>query len=267
MKLHVQIAGHGPDLVLLHGWGLNASIWNALAESLHANHRVHLIDLPGHGHSRWGPGSPTDLEGLVRIVAPYVPRQAIVLGWSLGAMVAMQLAARAPQNVGALILVAATPKFVREDDWVDGMTTKALANFAQRLHNDWQATIQEFLALQVRGEEKELAALRTLRQKLLERGLPQLAALEAGLGILRAADLRPLLPQIRQPTLVIGGEYDRVTSPAASRYLADQLADARLHVVNRAGHAPFISHAGEFASIVSEFLTSLHSPAKAASTR
>ena len=69
-------------------------------------------------------------------------------------------------------------------------------------------------------------------------------ALAAGLGILREADLRDALPRITLPALVIAGEHDRLTPPEAGRALASGLPAARFRLVERSGHAPFLSHAG-----------------------
>ena len=50
-KLHWQSFGQGPDLVLLHGWGMNGAVWQQTVESLQPYFRVHVVDLPGYGHS------------------------------------------------------------------------------------------------------------------------------------------------------------------------------------------------------------------------
>ena len=49
--MHVKVAGQGPDLVLLHGWGMNADVWDELAPELARQFRVHCVDAPGHGLS------------------------------------------------------------------------------------------------------------------------------------------------------------------------------------------------------------------------
>lgn len=255
MKLHVDIVGSGADLVLLHGWGLNSSIWDGIARELNNRYRLHRIDLPGHGHSEWN-AEFARLDDFARAVAPHIPRNATVLGWSLGGLLALRLAALTGDRIARLVLVSTTPRFVGSSDWKPGMAPAVLANFGTRLRDDYRATVQEFLALQVRGEERELASLRELRQRLNAGGLPQPAALEAGLEILRTTDLRTALPHLGQPTLVVAGEHDRVTPPAAGSYLAGQLPDALLHQIQRAGHAPFISHREEFLTTLFAFLES-----------
>lgn len=265
MKLHVEIEGTGPDLVLLHGWGLNAGIWDGIAAKLSASHRLHRIDLPGHGRSEWSPQCVT-LDDFTRAVAPYVPRHSTVIGWSLGGMIGLRLAALAPERIEGLVLISTTPRFVTAPDWKPAMTPQVLTNFGTRLRDDYRATIQDFLALQVRGDERELSSLRELRHKLASGGIPVQAALEAGLGVLAAADLRTTLPKIGVRSLVIAGEYDRVTPPDAGRLLAEQLAAAQLYLVPRAGHAPFISHAEEFLAVIRAFLAEVPQPLSAAGT-
>lgn len=253
MKLSVTIEGTGPDLVLLHGWGLNSRIWDAVAQRLKLTHRVHRIDLPGHGSSEWR-GELRHLDDWVRSVAPYVPRDAVVAGWSLGGLLALRLALLSPERIARLVLISTTPRFVTAADWTCAMTATVLANFAQQLRSDFRGTVQDFLALQVRGEERELASLRELRQRLQAGGLPQAAALEAGLEILRVTDLRSILASLSQPALVVAGEHDRVTPPDASRFLAERLRAGQILTIRRAGHAPFISHIGEFLLRLEAFL-------------
>jgi pimeloyl-[acyl-carrier protein] methyl ester esterase len=83
---------------------------------------------------------------------------------------------------------------------------------------------------------------------------PLIAALARGLELLRDTDLRPLLSEVTIPTLVIAGQYDRVTLPAASHALADSLPNARYVEIRRAAHAPFLSHLPELSALISDFL-------------
>ncbi|MDP2693586.1 MAG: alpha/beta fold hydrolase, partial [Gallionella sp.] len=128
------------------------------------------------------------------------------------------------------------------------------AEFAAALQQDYAPTLRRFLALQVRGSERERELLAALRSALMSRGEPDLGALQAGLDLLHDCDLRSVLPGIHQPTLVIGGERDTLTPPQAAQYLAAQLPDARLAVIEGAAHAPFLSHPDEFVEILADFM-------------
>jgi pimeloyl-[acyl-carrier protein] methyl ester esterase len=253
MTLHVEIRGEGHDLVLLHGWALHGGMWGPWLEELARHARLHIFDLPGHGRSAW-PAAAHDLGDLARAVFPRIPRGAAVLGWSLGGMLALELARQHPRHLRALLLVATTPKFLARPDWEHAMQPAVLDEFTRGLARDYRRTVQNFLALQTRGDERALDTLRMLRSRLASHGEPDQRALAAGLEILRDADLRDALPRITLPALVIAGEHDRLTPPGAGRELAAQLPVARFRLVERSGHAPFLSHPDEVLAEVRGFL-------------
>ena len=257
--LHVQQLGDGPDVVLLHGWALHGGMWGPWLDTLAAQARLHVVDLPGHGRSGWQP-EIADLAGLASAVQPVVPAGAVVLGWSLGGMVALELARRQPSLVRALVLVATTPRFVAGDDWEPGMQGAVLEGFARGLAQDYRGTVRNFLTLQTLGDEHAAQSLRHLRQWLGAHGEPDARALATGLDILRSADLRDALARIALPSLVIAGEHDRLTPPAAGRELASRLPAARFELVARAGHAPFLSHPAEVLAEVLPFLARCGAP-------
>lgn len=252
MSLHVETQGNGAPLILLHGWGMHGGIWGEIVENLAQDFTVHRVDLPGHGLS-----SPTEtfsLETVVAQLAAHFGQPVTLLGWSLGGIVAQSWAAREPEKVERLILVASTPCFAEREDWAFGMPRVILEQFAAELEKNHAATLRRFLALQVRGSEGERELLAGLREQLFSRGEPQLAALRGGLDILRDADLRDVLPRIMQPTLVIAGERDRLTPPEASYHLAAAMPTARMVEIAGAAHAPFLSHADTFVEQVKSFL-------------
>lgn len=255
--LCVEDRGTGPrTIVLLHGWALNLRVFDALAESLAPDFRVLAIDLPGHGRSAEPAGLRRDgwtLERLAAAIAPRLPADSLLLGWSLGGQVALQLALDAPARVAALALVSTTPRFVAGDDWPHGIVASVLAHFARHLGSDYRETVRDFLDLQVRGGRDAPAALATLQAALFSHGEAAPAVLARALEVLRHADLRPRLGEVARPVLVLAGQYDRVTPPGAARALAAALPHGRHLEFARCGHAPFLSHAAEFAAALRGF--------------
>ena len=114
--------------------------------------------------------------------------------------------------------------------------------------------MRRFIALQLRGSENERELLALLRERLFMRGEPDMAALRAGLNILRDADMRSELQNIRQPVLIVAGERDKLTPPEASYHLAQAMPSARLVEVAGAAHAPFLSHPEIFVEQIKSFL-------------
>lgn len=253
MNLHVQQTGLGPDVVLLHGWGLHSGVFASLADALAARHRLTLIDLPGHGLSP-PPQKKFDLAMLAELAADAAPPRAVWLGWSLGGMVATHLALEAPARVEKLVLIASSPRFVTAADWAYAMEPAVLTGFAAALEQDYRATLERFLSLQVTtGTEEGRNTLRALRAALLQHA-PALSALRAGLHVLKTADLRPKLPTLIPPMQVILGARDKLVPASVAAAVRHLLPSARVDVLRYAAHAPFLSHPREFLAVLDAFL-------------
>jgi pimeloyl-[acyl-carrier protein] methyl ester esterase len=240
MSLHIESIGNGAPLLLIHGWGMHGGVWEEVAQKLAADLRVHSVDLPGYGHSK--ARKITTLDSIVGELSAGFDESLAVCGWSLGGQIALHWAAREPDKVRRLILVASTPCFAQRADWTCGMEGDVLKQFAGDLEQNHAATLRRFIALQLRGSENERELLTRLRERLFSRGEPDMAALRAGLDILRDVDLRGDLQHIRQPAMIMAGERDKLTPPEASHYMARTMPSARLVEIAGAAHAPFLSH-------------------------
>ena len=122
MSLYSYRVGRGPDVMLVHGWGMNAAVWSELAEVLGSDFRLHLIELPGHGGSPLQAGA--DLADWARACLEVAPPRAAWAGWSLGGLLALQAALSMPDRVARLVLVAATPRFVQGPDWAPAVAAQ-----------------------------------------------------------------------------------------------------------------------------------------------
>ena len=253
MNIYYEQQGQGPDVVLLHGWSFHGGVWADVARALSINYRVTVFDLPGHGRSRDAVPSEFTPEVLADTVRRVVPGPAIWIGWSLGGFIALAAAQHHPEQLSKLVLVGATPKYVRSADWPHAMLPSVLAQFAQDVETDYAATFTRFLSLQsAAGEDRDM--LRKLRDELFLYGEPAKGALRGGLQLLRDEDRRAVLPGINIPTLVIHGERDRLVPVGAAQYVASHLPDARLEIIPGAGHAPFLSHPSVFMQKLNEFV-------------
>lgn len=257
MRLRVEVSGQGEPLVLLHGWGMNGGIWHELAQSLASQFTVYCVDLPGHGGSDFVDIRPDEnpLDVMVAALAAQFSEPVSVCGWSLGGQIALHWAAAFPQQIKKLVLLASTPCFAARDDWGCGMAPETLQQFAEELENNPAATLRRFLSLQVRGADNERELLQRLRANLASQNEPSLAALRAGLAILRDADLRLTLAKIQQPTLIIAGQRDKLTPSRASIFMAENLPNAQLALIETAAHTPFLSHQTLCLLYVTTFLT------------
>lgn len=252
MTVFVEVAGDGPNLTLLHGWGFNGAVWNGVRDTLAKSYTLHIIDLPGHGLS---PGAATlCLPTMADAVANAMPKRSHLLGWSLGGLVAQALAHRYAARINKLILVATTPSFLQRDNWPQAVRPAVLADFGNRLSNNYAATIKSFLALQVLNTPNVRNTINSLHSAITARGTTNLAALAAALEILRTTDLREQVSTLAQTSLVIQGDHDALTPEPAARWLAERMPNARYAMIPHAAHAPFLSHRDVFLRELDTFL-------------
>ena len=230
MSLHVESCGEGPPLVLLHGWAFDSRIFAPILPQLARRWTVHAIDLPGHGQS--AQQTLRTLDQACDDVAAAMPGDAIVCGWSLGALVAQRLAVRHRASTRALALVAATPCFVEREGWSFGTPRAQLRAFGQDVKRNPLEALRRWTA------GTRLAAPVD--------HLPSAATLDAGLALLANADLRADARTIDVSTVVIHGSDDPIVPVAAGRWLAHAIEGSRWLEIRAAGHLPFLDDAARF---------------------
>ena len=240
-----------PVLALLHGWGMNARVFDVLVALLADDFEVRALNLPGHGGCAALPDNT--LASWANDLVQQLPDHATLLGWSLGGQVAMRAALDFPHKISRLILLSSTPRFVAADDWVHGMAPADLDAFGVALLADPQATLLRFLSLQTRGVADQKSLLQQLRMSL--QSLPQAddMALSSGLAMLRDTDLRAELSRLEQPTLVLHGAADTLTPAGAGTWLAETLPAAQHVEWPRVAHALHLSHSEAVAAAIKTF--------------
>ena len=246
----ICVLGKGPDLVMLHGWGMHKGIWGDFANRLAARFRLHLVDLPGHGEASRLDCSFSTSE-FAKAVADHTP-PAAWLGWSLGGQVAIRAALDRQEKVSQLVLLCTNPSFVTTNGWQFAQNLRVFEEFSNELEQDLPQTLDRFMRLQVTGSVNARQSLRQMQAAQLE--LPAIEALRSGLNILGSENLAGLLKDIRTPCQVIGGSEDRLVPIKAVRLSAELILGAEFHEFEGAGHVPFISHGEELAQLITEFI-------------
>lgn len=236
------------ETVFLHGWGLSGAIWSETVARVPGA----TTDLPGYGAAPTV--SPYTADTLADALAASITAPINLIGWSMGGMVALALAARHPDKVARLVLVGTTPAFAARPDWPRGMAPEVLDEFARSLAADYRATLSRFLSLQARGGDAAREVISLLRARMQAQAEPNPEVLAAGLELLRKVDLRDQVGQVRCPTLVVHGAYDTLCAPEAGAWLAEHLPNGRLALHERAAHAPFLSHPDWFVATLKGFL-------------
>lgn len=240
-----------PPLVLLHGWGLSQRVWTPLKAALAADWHVVAPDLPGHGAA--APMPVAELEAWTDQLVAHLPDEAVLCGWSLGGMIAIDLARRHPGKAARLILVGTTPRFVAGPDWPHGLDADTVDAFRNGFDNSPSATLQRFVALQALGDARRREVTDQLKAALSATQPPVHASLAAGLRILVEADLRADVAALTQPVRILHGANDALVPVAAAEWMADRLQSGYLSVFGDCGHAPFLSRPADCAAPAEAF--------------
>lgn len=240
-------------LVLLHGWAMTPRVWDGMVAALPAGFEIHAPALPCHPG---GVAAAPTLGAWADALATTLPDDAVVCGWSLGAMLAMALAIHHPRKARRLVLTGATPRFVAGEGWEHGLQAEVVGAFRQGFADAPSATLRRFLSLQTQGDARRKAVQSALSAALARGDDADAAtdtALATALGVLADADLRAELPTLRQPALLIHGDGDALMPLAGARALAASLPAAELLVCEATGHAPFVADPAAFAARLAAF--------------
>ena len=253
-------AASGPSgaslAVLLHGVGGGRGGWASTGAALAAQgFHVLAVDQPGYGLS--APIEPYDLAGLADAVGRLIVHagggaaaSALVVGHSMGGMVAQELVARTPARVRALVLAATSPAFGPADgDWQAGFLR---ARFAPLDAGLGMAGLAAELVPAMRGRGVAPEAWMPAACALMA-AVPE-ATYRRALAALVPFDRREALARIAVPTLVVTGEDDRTASPEVARRMAARIPAAELAVVPATGHLLMLEQPAAFDRVLLDFV-------------
>lgn len=190
------------------------------------------------------------VDALSRLVAAN-NRPVVLLGWSLGALLALEAALRSPRLISALILIGATARFCRAPGYGAGMPVSLIEAMITRLAEHPAAMLEDFFRRVFLPAPVDDGELQNLRAAALEQDA---AGLGHGLRHLLITDLRADIARITQPTLILHGREDRIIPAAAASQLHQGLPQSRLEIIANAGHALPLRQAGDLSERILAFL-------------
>ncbi|WP_295006803.1 alpha/beta fold hydrolase [uncultured Dechloromonas sp.] len=230
--------------VFLPGWCVGRTPVAAAVNALGGS----IVDLPGYGSA----APIDDFDAAIDAYAARLQPGTTLGGWSLGAQMALAIAARHPDKVGKLLLVAGTTSFVQRDGWPHAMPPAMLAEFAAGIAADAEAMLPRFVGGFNRGDARAKAVTAELLELADPR--PSGAVLASGLNWLRDVDLRADAAKVACPTLLVHGAADPLMPLAAAEALAALIPGAQLARFDDCAHAPFLSRPDDFLARARSFL-------------
>jgi len=245
--------GSVKTLMLLHGWGMNSQVWEPIREALESRYHLLWVDLPGHGFNKHV--EAISVENMLALVAKVIPRETHIMAWSLGGLIAQMLTKKLPQHIKSLSLVTTTLKFSQgeNDDWLNAMSDEVLNRFADNLKQDTEKTLKGFIALQFIGVKNA----KQIQDDLINQILYQVPCRgnnseKWGGAFLDNVELAPTCPEHW-----IFSEYDRLIPKEVINDLKYLRPDAEITLLEKAGHAPFITHSEAFLKNATRFIDAL----------
>lgn len=247
--IHHEIRGPaaGPTVAFSNSLGTDLRIWDLVVERLPKEWRLLRYDKRGHGLSEGTPAftmqdEVADLAGLLDHLGV---SRTVVVGLSVGGLIAQGLAALHPELVAGLVLSNTAHKIGTDEMWngrIAALRAGGIASIADAILERWFSP-----SFRAAASPEFVGASTMLRRSNLE---GYIATCEA----IRDADLTESTRALSLPVLCIAGDHDGATPPALVRSMADLIAGAEFHLVEGAGHIPCVEKPDTVASLIERLM-------------
>jgi 3-oxoadipate enol-lactonase len=253
LDIHHEIQGEGPRIVFVHGLGATSNVWHAQRMTLSKYHKVIVYDRSGCGRSqkaRDGYSIEAWADELAGLLDHLGVPSAVVVGHSLGSMVAQRFAGTYPERTKALVLCGGEAELGAEEK--KALTERARSIEANGLMAVVDAWLRAVLSAATREANPALAGL--VREMFLANdarayGLQCLA--------LRDGAARGDHAHIGCPTLLTVGDQDLVTPLAWQRQIAAGIANSGIRIIPNTAHMTMLESPAVFNRVVMDFLATL----------
>src|SRR5439155_6372071 len=253
LDIHHEIQGEGPPIVFVHGLGATSNVWHAQRTTLSTYYRVIVYDRSGSGRSQQAREGYSinawadELAGLLDYLA--VP-SAVVVGHSLGSMVAQRFAGKYADRTRALILAGGEAEFGAEDK--KALTERARSIEAHGLSAVVDPWLTAVLSAATREANPALAGL--VRELFLSNDARTYALHSLAL---RDGAVRSDHGNIVCPTLLTVGDQDLVTPMSWQRQIAAGIANSRIRIIPNTAHMTMLESPTVFNTVLLDFLAAL----------
>ncbi len=254
LAIHKWGADHLPAIFCVHGWAMNAQVFEPLATLFEDRFQFIAVDLPGYGDSACDdPESDYDLPVLMQKLMDVAPPTAHWLGWSLGGMLAIQAAAQFPARVEQVMTLCSNAKFLADKRWPKAVPEPLYKGFMDEI-DDVRTTLRRFAALTVVGEQQNMLQSLKWLQEHGQTPKPNSDVLKASLILLSKLDNRPVLKALKRPCLHMLATNDAIV-PHALSPLLNQLNPYHLvSFVPNGSHASLVTQPQSVANGILTFL-------------
>jgi len=257
---NVHVLGKGPPMVFVHGFGCDQNMWRLVAPRFAATHQVILLDLVGCGGSdlaAYDPEKYASLDGyaadVCEVLAELTSAPAVCVGHSVSAMIGMLANLRSPDQFLAQAMIGPSPCYIDDGDYVGGFTRADIAALLETLEANYLGWSSN-MAPAIMGAPDQPALAEELANSFC-RTDPEIARRFARVTFL--SDLRPQLPRLQAPTLVLQCSDDLIAPRPVGDYLRKAIPNCTLRIVENVGHCPHLSAPAPTIQALEQFLQDL----------
>ncbi|MFI8231138.1 alpha/beta fold hydrolase [Streptomyces sp. NPDC085900] len=259
---NVTVTGNpdGRTVVLAHGFGCDQNMWRLTVPALARDHRVVLFDYVGSGRSElsaFDPDRYTSLDGyaqdVVEVCESLDLRDAVFVGHSVSAMIGVLAADMAPERIGALVMVAPSPRYIDDDGYRGGFSAQDIEELLESLESNylgWSAV----MAPVIMGNPERPELGEELQNSFCATD-PDMARVFARTTFL--SDSRDDLKKVRVPTLVLECTHDSIAPRQVGAFVHDAVPGSTLVTLDATGHCPHLSAPEATNHALLEFLAAL----------
>jgi sigma-B regulation protein RsbQ len=255
---NVHIIGQGPrTLLLCNGFGYNQRLWDHLAPALAAQYRVVLFDHVGSGESdrqAYDVQKYNRLDGyaqdVVEICQALHLRDAVLIGHSVGAIIALLAACAAPEHFGQVVLLTPSPCYINEPGYYGGFERENLQQVLDSMQTDYRSWAYQFADL-LMGDANSPVLSEELGQFF---GEADINVAQQFARVTFFSDNRADVPRLHLRTLVVLCHEDVIAPTEVGEYLVSHLPNAQLVTLRATGHCPQLSAPLETLAAIQDFV-------------
>lgn len=246
-RSNVNVSGNlasGRTLVFVHGFGTDQTAWDSVCPAFADGWRIVRLDNAGAGGTApdgFEQGRYLKLDRyadeLLDVAAALELQDAVLVGHSVGGMIGILSAIRAPEWFSRLVLIGASPRYLNDDGYAGGLSNHDVRDVHDAIRLNHEEWVTDYSRLAMQNPERP--ELSRSFAKTLQR-IPKERVLTVLHSILQT-DYRAELPKLEVPTLIIQSQSDPFVPMAVAEYLQRNIRGSRLELIDAHGHLPHIS--------------------------
>ena len=242
------------NIVLINGWAMPGGIWDEVFNK--------LVALPGCSSTQVvNLDRSLSIKQWMRYLDDLIPRNTLLIGWSLGGMLATEYAAQYPEKLRGLCTLQMNPKFVASEEWPSAMSEALFSEFKGLIEQDINALVKRFGFLVTARANDAIKDLKRLKRQFKADALYSVEVLKNSLEHLECMDVRRRLDALKLPQLHIYGDQDQLVPVEVASQVQSLFAQQRglevVEIIPNMSHYPCYGAAPKVVERIDKFVGEL----------